>query len=137
MLKTKVKKQSYIYAAGKRKSASARVRLYIGKGENTVNGRKMSDYFPGPILEDIWSKAFRVVDMSNKFFVTIKVRGGGKTGQVEAVAQGIARALAKQKEDFKKPLKNALLLKRDSRVRERRKVGTGGKARRKKQSPKR
>lgn len=137
MPKIKSKKQTFVYAIGRRKSASARVRLYVGKGENSVNGRKMTEYFPGPILGDVWSKAFKVVDMSNKFYVTVKVSGGGKIGQVEAVAHGIARALAKQKEEFKKPLKDAMLLKRDSRIRERRKVGTGGKARRKKQSPKR
>lgn len=137
MPKVNPKKQSYIYSVGKRKSASARVRLFVGKGESTVNGKKMSDYFFGPILGDIWSKPFKVVDVSNKFYVTVKVNGGGKVGQVEAVAHGIARALTKQSKDFKKPLKDAGLLKRDSRIRERRKVGTGGKARRKKQSPKR
>ncbi|OGM28061.1 30S ribosomal protein S9 [Candidatus Woesebacteria bacterium RIFCSPLOWO2_01_FULL_39_61] len=137
MPKLKPKKQSYIYSVGKRKSASARIRLFTGKGESTVNGKKITDYFSGPILGDIWSRPFKVIDASNKFYVTVKVNGGGKMGQVEAVAHGIARALTKQKEEFKKPLKDAGLLKRDSRIRERRKVGTGGKARRKKQSPKR
>ena len=73
-----------------------------------------------------------------KYYVTVKVVGGGKKGQLGATVHGIARALAKLDADtLRAPLKKAGLLTRDSRVRERRKVGTGGKARRKKQSPKR
>jgi len=73
-----------------------------------------------------------------KYYVTVKVVGGGKNGQLDAVVHGIARAFDKaDREKFRPPLKRAGLLTRDARVRERRKVGTGGKARRKKQSPKR
>jgi small subunit ribosomal protein S9 len=137
-LMVRKRKINYIYAVGRRKKASARIRLFKGKGESMVNGKLIAEYFPGLVSRDIWSKPFKTVDVSNKYYVTVKVVGGGKNGQLDAVAHGIARALAKENEqEFRKPLKKLGLLTRDSRVRERRKVGTGGKARRKKQSPKR
>jgi small subunit ribosomal protein S9 len=132
------RKINYTYAVGRRKSASARVRLFRGKGENTVNGKLISEYFPGQVMKDKWAKPFKVVEVMDKFYVSVKVVGGGLNGQLDAVVNGIAKALAKAKVDkFRLPLKKAGLLTRDSRVRERRKAGTGGKARRKKQSPKR
>jgi len=140
IIKTMVKnsKQNYIYAVGRRKSASARVRLYLGKGDTTVNGKLISDYFPGKINQEFWSRPFRLVDALDKYYATVKVVGGGLRGQLDAVVLGISRALAKaNKEEFHPILRKAGLLTRDSRVRERRKVGTGGKARREKQSPKR
>ena len=134
----KNKKINYVYAVGRRKSASARVRLYKGKGESTVNGFPVKKYFGYAMDQAAWAKPFGVLDVSDKYYVTVKVAGGGKSGQLEAIVHGISRALAKvNKEKFRPALKKAGLLTRDSRVRERRKVGTGGKARRKKQSPKR
>jgi small subunit ribosomal protein S9 len=131
-------KLDYIYTVGRRKSASARVRLYTGKGESTVNGKPITDYFPGAVNKDLWSKPFKTADVSDKYHISAKVAGGGKNGQLDAVVHGIARALAKAKSDeFRAPLKKAGLLTRDPRIRERRKVGTGGRARRQKQSPKR
>lgn len=131
-------KKEYTYAVGRRRSASARVRLYRGKGKSTVNRMPIEEYFPGPINESVWSKPFKVLDASDKFYVTARVVGGGKQGQVDAVAHGISRAFAElNKEDYRPLLKDAGLLTRDSRVKERRKPGTGGKARRQKQSPKR
>ena|SRR3989344_3094075 len=132
------KKLNYVYAVGKRRSASARVRLFKGKGESRINEKSASDYFSSLVNKDLWSKPFKVADASSKYYVTVKVNGGGLMGQLDAVAHGIAKALTKEnKEGFRKLLKKAGLLKRDSRIRERRKVGTGGKARRAKQSPKR
>ena len=132
------KKINYTYAVGRRRKASARIRLFKGKGDSTVNGKLIAEYFPGSVSRDAWSKPFKTVDVSNKYYVTVKVVGGGKKGQLDAVVHGIARALAKEnKQEFRKPLKKLGFLTRDSRARERRKVGTGGKARRKKQSPKR
>ncbi len=132
------KKINYTYAVGRRRKASARIRLFKGKGDSMVNGKLIAEYFPGSVNRDAWSKPFKAVDVSNKYYVTVKVVGGGKKGQLDAVVHGIARALAKEdREKFRKPIKKLGLLTRDSRVRERRKVGTGGKARRKKQSPKR
>lgn len=131
------KKIDYLYGVGRRRTSSARARVFRGKGETTVNGQPAGKYFPGLVSEHEWSKPFKVTDMLSKYYATVKVVGGGKKGQLEAVSHAISRALAKEKEDFKKALKAAGLLTRDARVRERRKVGTGGKARRKKQSPKR
>lgn len=132
------KKKHYTYAVGRRRTASARIRLFKGKGESVVNGLPIAEYFSGVINKDVWAKPFKTVDVGDKYYVTVQVVGGGKRGQLNAVAHGIARALTKEnKEKFRKPLKDAGLLTRDPRVRERRKVGTGGRARRKKQSPKR
>jgi small subunit ribosomal protein S9 len=135
---TKVlKPKDYIFAVGRRKSSSARVRLFNGKGENTVNEKPIANYFPGAVNEFAYTLPFKVVDVSDKYYFTAKVTGGGPKGQVEAVRLGIARALIKSKLEYRGALKAAGLLTRDPRVRERRKVGTGGKARRQKQSPKR
>ncbi len=132
------KKIDYIYAVGRRKSAVARVRLYKGKGENTVNTLPMDKYFSEVVFKNIWGKAFKQVDVSDKYYVSVRVVGGGKKGQLDAVIHAIAKALAKaEKDKFRPALKKAGLLTRDARIRERRKVGTGGKARRAKQSPKR
>lgn len=132
------RKPKYICAVGRHKSATARVRLFKGKGENIVNDLPVEKYFKDAVNRVAWSAPFKVVDMQGKYYVTGKVVGGGKNGQFSAVVHGISRALAKANpENFKPPLKKAGLLTRDARVRERRKVGTGGKARRKKQSPKR
>ena len=136
--RSRKKKKDFVYAVGRRRSASARVRLFRGRGESMVNDMVVDKYFPGVISESVWMKPFKVADVGQKYYITVKVVGGGKRGQLDAVAHGIARALAKEKKDeFRKPLKDAGLLTRDPRVRERRKVGTGGRARRKKQSPKR
>ena len=132
------KKINYTFSVGRRRSASARVRLFKGKGENLVNDKPIEEYFPGVINKVDWSKPFKLTETEDKYFVTVKVAGGGKNGQLDAVVLGISRALgAADKEKFRPPLKRAGLLARDSRIRERRKVGMGGKARRKKQSPKR
>lgn len=122
----------YTFAVGRRKSASARVRLYKGAGENMINGKKIVEK-----LAEL-ARPFKLTDTEGKYFFTAKVAGGGKEGQIEAIVHGIARAFVKlNSEKFRVVLKKANLLTRDSRVRLRRMVGTGGKARRKKQSPKR
>ncbi len=132
----RTRKKDYTYAVGRRKSASARVRLYKGSGESLVNGIPLKDYFPGE--EALWQESFELLGVGGKYYVTVKVQGGGKKGQLIAVIHGTARTLEKLKPDkFRLPLKKAGLLTRDARIRERRKIGMGGKARRKKQSPKR
>lgn len=132
------KKLSYIYADGKRKTSSARVRLYRGKGESTVNGKPIAEFFPGAVDKTQWEKPFGLTETSGKYFITAKVVGGGTRSQLDALVLGIARAFSKSDpEKFRPLLKKGGLLSRDSRERQRRMVGTGGKARRKKQSPKR
>ena len=133
----KTKKENFTYASGRRKTASARVRLFKGTGETQVNGISIAEYFPGDVLKSIWQKPFELTETWGKYYATAKVAGGGKSGQVEAFANGLAKALILSSEGFKTPLKKAGLLTRDARERQRRMVGTGGKARRAKQSPKR
>ncbi|HJX59137.1 30S ribosomal protein S9 [Candidatus Woesebacteria bacterium RBG_19FT_COMBO_47_8] len=134
----KTKKQTYISAVGKRKTASARVRLYKGKGENMVNALPMEKYFPGKVNLAHWQKPFVLTETLDKYYVSVKVTGSGKEAQLEAMVLGIARAFSEANtEKFRLTLKKAGLVKRDSRKRQRRMVGTGGKSRRKKQSPKR
>ncbi len=131
-------KKIYTYAVGRRKSSSARVRLFKGKGESLINGKKVSEIYKNKVAVIILNKPFKITDTQDKFFFTAKVSGGGKEGQMEAIMHGISRALVKIDSDkFRVSLKKNNLLTRDPRERLRRMVGTGGKARRKKQSPKR
>ncbi|MBU0572529.1 30S ribosomal protein S9 [Patescibacteria group bacterium] len=134
----KKKKINYTYAVGRRRSASARVRLFKGKDKSEVNNAPIEEYFPGEVFKDYYTKPFKLTETLGKYYVTVRVVGGGKKGQLGATVHGIARALAKlDAGTLRPPLKKAGLLTRDPRTRERRKIGTGGKARRKKQSPKR
>lgn len=135
---TKTKKKDYVYAVGRRRTSVARVRLFRGKGESTVNGKKAAEYFVNLLdHEDIY-KPFKITDTSGKYYFSIKVVGGGLNGQLGASVHAVAKAVASEdREKFRTALKKAGLLTRDSRIRERRKVNTGGKARRQKQSPKR
>ncbi len=134
----KIKKVNYTFAVGRRKESTARVRLFRGKAENTVNAKPVGSYFPGEISEKAIAKPFGATESSDKYYFSAKVAGGGKEGQLSALILGLARALAKVSQDKNKPaLKKLGLLSRDSRTRQRRMVGRGGKARRAKQSPKR
>lgn len=133
-----MKKIDYTYAVGRRKEASARVRLYRGKGENTVNSIPAFKYFEGEVAKKLLARPFGATETSDKYYFSAKVVGSGKKSQLSAVVLGIARALVKiSSEKHKSPLKKLGLLTRDSRIRQRRMVGMGGKSRRKKQSPKR
>ena len=134
----KSKKKNYTYAVGRRKFASARVRLFKGKKENLVNDIVIGKYFPGNANTLLWQNPFKLTETMGKYYVTVRVVGGGKSGQIDATVHGIARALSLlDSKKYRVLLKNAGLLTRDPRTRERRKAGTGGRARHKKQSPKR
>jgi len=134
----KKSKKSYNFSVGRRKSSSARIRLFKGTGESLINGQKVLDVYSNKINQIKLNKPFEVTDTLNKLYFTAKVSGGGKEGQLDAIVHGIARALIKLDSDkYRTPLKTSNLLTRDSRVRLRRMVGMGGKSRRKKQSPKR
>lgn len=137
-MKTTSSKKPYTFAVGRRKSSSARVRLFKGTGENLINGKKISEIYENKVAALVLNKPFKITSTEGKFFFTAKVSGGGKEGQMEAIVHGVSRALVKlDPEKFRVTLKKNNLLTRDSRVRLRRMVGTGGKARRQKQSPKR
>lgn len=133
----KTSTNTYIYSVGRRKSAVATIKLYSGKGESTVNGIAVDKYFPGTLAKINLEKPFLVTETSGKHYFQSKVLGGGRVGQLAAVVLAISRSLKKGDELLGSALRNAGLLTVDSRVRERRMVGTGGKARRQKQSPKR
>lgn len=141
--KSKVKKSkvspSFYQAVGRRKEATARVRLYVGgNGEIIVNDLPVEKYFPGEVAKIAYLRPFQLTETLGRFKVTVKVEGSGKSGQLGAVIHGIARALEKiDKEKYRPILKKAGLLTRDPRAKERRKAGFAGKARAKKQSPKR
>jgi small subunit ribosomal protein S9 len=131
------KKNNYHYALGRRKSATARVRLMSGKGSITVNDKPANEYFADSkfLLNDL-QQPFAVLDLTGKFDVTARVNGGGHAGQLEAVRLGIAKALVLLNEDYKSTLKRADLLSRDPRERERKKFGLKG-ARKQRQFTKR
>ncbi len=127
----------FISATGRRKESIAQVRLYEGRGEITVNGKKINEYFFGKVAEKFFSKPFEVAQIIGKYYASIKVEGGGTVSQLGAVVHGLSRALAKADEKLKPLLKKERLLTRDARVKERRKYGHAQKARAMKQSPKR
>lgn len=141
----------YYEAIGRRKSSIARVRLYIvgshkevvikalkiQQGEMYVNEKRIHDYFPGEVSKNHYMNPLQIVDAVDRFAISIHVSGGGTVGQLSAVILGIARGLEKVNPEYRPLLRKEGLLTRDARIKERRKVGTGGKARRKKQSPKR
>jgi small subunit ribosomal protein S9 len=129
--------KNYHYGLGRRKSATARVRLMTGKGDITVNGKPAEEYFAGSkYLLNKLQHPFVTLDNVGKFDVSAVVSGGGHEGQVEAIRLGIAKAFVSLNEDFKATLKRADLLTRDARERERKKFGLKG-ARKKRQFTKR
>lgn len=148
----KVKDISYYEAVGRRKQSVARVRLYLTKKSNEVLVGKLKIkagevFINGKSIDETSFKDYKKTFLSNpltltknekRFAVSIIVNGGGTTGQLDAMVHGIARALLIVDNDTNRPLLKASgLLTRDPRKKETRKVGTGGKARRMKQSPKR
>ena len=115
---------AYHYATGRRKAAIARVRLYPGSGGMTINGRSGGDYFGGRGLHlSNATEPLRLTGTLDRFDVTVRVTGGGVSGQAGAVRHGIARALLRVDGDLRPTLKQAKLLTRDPRVKERKKVG--------------
>ena len=111
------------YATGRRKDAVARVWIKPGKGDITVNGRQVVQYFARPVLRMIISQPFLVADRYNQFDVYCTVTGGGLSGQAGAVRHGISRALVNYEPDLRPILKVAGFLTRDPRVVERKKYG--------------
>lgn len=134
------KKQKYVFGLGRRKCAIARVFLYEDKngGVSLVNGKPFEEYFRGYFYGTSYLEPFQITNTLNTYRIEVKVEGSGKKGQLDAVNLGISRALELIDKEKNRPiLKKRGFLTRDSRIRERRKVGTGGRARRAKQSPKR
>ena len=115
---------SYFYGLGRRKSATARARLYKGKGKVTINDKPAAEYLNGnkTLLAEI-TDPLALVNKQKDFDVTILVQGGGVAGQVDAIKLAIAKALTTAHSDLRSTLKKAEFLKRDSREKERKKYG--------------
>lgn len=148
----KVLNPEYIEVVGRRKEAVARVRMYFTSGNKTIsiqgnklkageiliNKKPFQQIFVSDADQIRFHKPLELTNNKERFAISIIVRGGGKKGQLEAMVHGLSRAIEKvDKEAYRTILKKEGMLTRDSRTRERRKVGRGGKARRQKQSPKR
>lgn len=114
----------YFYGLGRRKSATARARLYAGKGTITINEKPAAEYLDGnkTLLAEI-TDPLALVNKQKDFDITIRVEGGGTAGQVDAIKLAIAKALTTAHADLRPTLKKAELLKRDSREKERKKYG--------------
>ncbi|MBI2618447.1 30S ribosomal protein S9 [Candidatus Kaiserbacteria bacterium] len=117
-------KERYIETIGRRKTASARVRLSKApRMAVIVNGKDPKDYFPTKELQERMNEALKLSGGDEKFKITAKIRGGGIHAQAEALRHGIARALIEYNAELRKDLKKAGFLKRDPRMKERRKFG--------------
>lgn len=116
--------KDFYYGTGRRKEAIARVRLYHGQGRIEINGKPFEDYFPMETLRYIVNQPLKEVGAESLFDVKVNVQGGGIAGQAGAIRHGIARALVDANaEQYKKDLKKAGFLTRDSRAKERKKPG--------------
>ena len=114
----------YAYGLGRRKSATARARLFKGKGNVTINDKPAGDYFSGntTMLAEV-TDPLALVNKQKDFDITIRVNGGGLAGQVDAIKLAIAKALTVDHADLRTTLKKAEFLKRDPREKERKKYG--------------
>ena len=129
--------KKYIYGLGRRKAASARARLYKGKGEITINGKPALEYFSGnkSMLAEI-TDPLALTEKQKDYDISIRVLGGGLAGQVDAIKLAISKALQTEAPDLRPVLKKAGFVKRDPREKERKKYGLRS-ARKKEQFSKR
>lgn len=118
-----MEKQTYFHGTGRRKTAVAQVRLFSGNGAIIVNGTPYEERFPDLEHQQAILQPLLVTESLNKYNAVVKVAGGGTSGQSDAISHGIARALVRANENLKPLLRQNGLLTRDSRVKERKKVG--------------
>jgi len=118
-----MKTAPYFQGTGRRKTSIARVRLVPGDGNVIVNGKPLADYFGADNAADVALLAFQVTNSVRRFNAMVKVEGGGHSGQIGAIAHGIARALLQADPDNRAALRKAGLLTRDPRAKERKKPG--------------
>lgn len=123
MVKIKEQKTKEYRAIGRRKCASARVRLDKGSGKIVINNKPLSEYLPYFELQETVLAPLKALAKEKDYDISVRICGGGKKGQSVAIQHGIARALVKWNEDFKKTLKTLGFLTRDARVKERKKFG--------------
>jgi small subunit ribosomal protein S9 len=114
------------YGTGRRKTSTARVYLRPGAGDVKVNNKAFEQYFPNETLRMIIRQPLQLTDMTNKFDILVNVDGGGPAGQAGAIRHGITRALMEFNADLRRPLKQAGLVTRDPRIKERKKYGQKG-----------
>ncbi len=119
------KKECYL-GTGRRKTSIARVRLSVGSGKMTVNGREMEAFFHVEKDRRTASQPLKLIKSNTKYDVSATVIGGGTTGQAGAVKLGVARALVKADGSLEKPLRDKGMLTRDPRMKERKKYGRKG-----------
>lgn len=119
-------KENVYYATGKRKSAIARTWLKPGDGEIIINDRPVDDYFTIESAKTIMTQPLALTNTLGSYDIRIRVIGGGITGQAGAIRHGITRALLQANPDFRQLLKKAGFIKRDPRVKERKKYGQRG-----------
>lgn len=133
-----VPKSSFVEGIGRRKTAVARVRIYEEKGDFLINNMPAGEYFKGITnAQGSYNKPLQETQTQGNWAITVNVKGSGISSQLDAVIHGIARALVIKDIQYAEVLKSKGLLTRDPRMKETRKVGMGGKARRQRQSPKR
>lgn len=126
-IESKIPIKGYYRAIGRRKEATARVRMMeTGSGKITVNGRSFETYFPLAIIRDEITAPLKLVGQFDNHDYSIKVEGGGTQGQAGAVCHGFARVLLQWNAEFRMPLKKAGFLRRDPRAKERKKFGLKG-----------
>ena len=117
-------KGKYIETVGRRKTAIARVRISeSGRSMFSVNGKSLAEFFPTSALQKIINDSLKAANITQKFSISVKVLGGGITSQALAIRLGIARALEKYDGTLRADLKKAGFLKRDPRIKERKKFG--------------
>jgi small subunit ribosomal protein S9 len=114
------------YGTGRRKTSTARVYLRPGSGEVQVNKKSFDKYFPNETLRMIIRQPLQLTDTASKFDLLINVNGGGPSGQAGAIRHGITRALIEFNADLRPTLKQAGLITRDPRIKERKKYGQKG-----------
>jgi small subunit ribosomal protein S9 len=113
----------FYYAVGRRKTASAQVRIYPGEGKIVINDKPLEEYFTRPVDLVTVMAPLKAAGMEDKVNITVVVRGGGISGQAGAVAHGIARALSIMDEDLRPVMRKVGFLTRDARMKERKKYG--------------
>ena len=116
----------YFYGTGRRKKSVARVRVYPGNGQITINGKDVDEYFGLETLKLIINQPFGATGTVGKFDIVANVNGGGISGQAGAIRHGVARALVTADENYRPALKAAGVLTRDPRMKERKKYGLKG-----------
>ncbi|MBW2335666.1 MAG: 30S ribosomal protein S9 [Deltaproteobacteria bacterium] len=121
-----MEQENIYYATGKRKTAIARTWIKPGSGEITINNRPVENYFPIEVTRDEMIQPFKITNTLGSYDVRATVVGGGVAGQAGAVRHGITRALVSVNPDFRLTLKKAGFIKRDPRVKERKKYGQKG-----------